>query len=299
MRRIPVVEQERSRCPVLFLASCRTQSSLSANYLPVKGNHSRDTTPRICAAPDSDFAAPSAAPQPCARRRCLWRSRLLSSRSFRPFRESSHAPRHHSGHRTAPSPELPAAHPPRASASAECTQSRTESSSSCQLSPPGSRAAEEPAAAAASSHHRRSPQTAALATHTAPMSFLQSLKKRIPTARAVAPLDDGEPKADRLSPRLAFLRRRIRIKGNSSISIPLGLVVLFPTIVIILIIVIFVRHPSSPGKLLVPAGAPPSIRFVLPRSPSIFSPEVVRLLTYPFTIGKSARSTTKSSTPAV
>lgn len=96
------------------------------------------------------------------------------------------------------------------------------------------------------------------------MSFLQSIKKRIPTARPAAPLDGDESKADKLSPRLAFLRRRIRIKGNSSISIPLGLVVLFPTIVIILIIVIFVRHPSSPGKLLVPAGAPPSIRFVLP-----------------------------------
>ncbi|EKG20425.1 Glycosyl transferase family 15 [Macrophomina phaseolina MS6] len=102
------------------------------------------------------------------------------------------------------------------------------------------------------------------------MSFLQSIKKRIPTARTVAPLDGEETKADRLSPRLAFLRRRIRIKGNSSISIPLGLVVLFPTIVIILIIVIFVRHPSSPGKLLVPAGAPPSIRKISEKYDKVF-----------------------------
>lgn len=64
-----------------------------------------------------------------------------------------------------------------------------------------------------------------------------------------------------MSPGLAFFRRRIRLRGNSKISIPLGAVVLFPCIVIIMILVLIVRHPSSPGRILLPAGAPPSIRY--------------------------------------
>ena len=54
----------------------------------------------------------------------------------------------------------------------------------------------------------------------------------------------------------------MRLKGNSSISVPLGVVILFPCIVVVLILVLFVRHPSSPGRILMPAGAPPAIRYV-------------------------------------
>jgi mannosyltransferase len=32
--------------------------------------------------------------------------------------------------------------------------------------------------------------------------------------------------------------------------------------VVVLILVLFVRHPSSPGRILMPAGSPPSIRYV-------------------------------------
>jgi len=64
----------------------------------------------------------------------------------------------------------------------------------------------------------------------------------------------------RLWSRLAFFRQPLRLKGNSSVSVPLGVVILFPCIVVILILVLFVRHPSSPGRILMPAGAPPSIR---------------------------------------
>lgn len=62
--------------------------------------------------------------------------------------------------------------------------------------------------------------------------------------------------------RLAFFRRPLRLRGNSRISVPLGVVVLFPCIVLVLILVLFVRHPSSPGTILMPAGAPPAIRCV-------------------------------------
>lgn len=63
-----------------------------------------------------------------------------------------------------------------------------------------------------------------------------------------------------LASRFAYLRRPLRLRGNSAISVPLGVVLLFPVIVIILILVLFVRHPSSTGRILMPAGAPPAIR---------------------------------------
>ena len=97
--------------------------------------------------------------------------------------------------------------------------------------------------------------------HPALMGLVQNLVKRIPSSPSLPSLDDLSRRADKLSPRLAFFRRRIRLKGNSSISIPLGLVLLFPCIVIILILILFVRHPQSPGIILMPAGAPPSIRY--------------------------------------
>jgi len=66
----------------------------------------------------------------------------------------------------------------------------------------------------------------------------------------------------KVSSRLAFFRRPLRLKGNSSISIPLGVVLLFPCIVVVLILVLFVRHPKSGVGILMPAGAPPAIRYV-------------------------------------
>lgn len=65
-----------------------------------------------------------------------------------------------------------------------------------------------------------------------------------------------------LASRLAFFRRPLRLRGNSSVSVPLGVVIIFPVLVVVLILVLFVRHPSSPGRILVPAGAPPAIRYV-------------------------------------
>jgi len=60
--------------------------------------------------------------------------------------------------------------------------------------------------------------------------------------------------------RLAYLKRPLRLKGNSSVSVPLGVVVLFPAIFVFLILLLFVRHPSSPARILIPAGAPPAIK---------------------------------------
>lgn len=53
-------------------------------------------------------------------------------------------------------------------------------------------------------------------------------------------------------------------------SIPLGVVLLFPCIVVMLILVLFVRHPSSPGRILMPAGAPPAIRKISEKYDKVF-----------------------------
>lgn len=60
---------------------------------------------------------------------------------------------------------------------------------------------------------------------------------------------------------MAFFQRPLRLRGNSAVSIPLGVVLVFPVLVVVLILVLFVRHPSSPGRILMPAGSPPAIRY--------------------------------------
>lgn len=91
------------------------------------------------------------------------------------------------------------------------------------------------------------------------MGLLQKLAKHIPASHAPA-LDDPGRRKERILLRLDFFRRRIRLKGNSNVSVPLAVLLLFPILVIVLILVLVVLHPSSPGGVLMPAGAPPSIR---------------------------------------
>jgi len=96
------------------------------------------------------------------------------------------------------------------------------------------------------------------------MDLLRRAGKYVPAAgRLQLPVTDekGKGKPKTLASRLAYLRRPMRLKGNSTVSVPLGVVVLFPVIVVILILVLFVRHPGSPGRILIPAGAPPAIRY--------------------------------------
>ncbi|KAI0862398.1 nucleotide-diphospho-sugar transferase [Xylaria cubensis] len=97
------------------------------------------------------------------------------------------------------------------------------------------------------------------------MDIIRRAYRRVPSAiGSTSPLPTADEKRNgrrnQLHSRLAFLRRPLRLRGNSSISVPLGVVVLFPIIVLVLILVLFVRHPSSPGRILIPAGSPPAIR---------------------------------------
>jgi mannosyltransferase len=99
------------------------------------------------------------------------------------------------------------------------------------------------------------------------MSFVQRAWRRLPLAKkadlpSVEKKDRVKPKVS-LSSRLAFFRRPLRLRGNSKFSIPLGVVLLFPCIVIILILVLVIRHSKAGVGILIPAGTPPAIRYAL------------------------------------
>jgi mannosyltransferase len=93
------------------------------------------------------------------------------------------------------------------------------------------------------------------------MEFIRGLTRRLPSYNgSLDKFDELSPHAEKTSTRLAFFRRRIRLKGNSTVSLPLGLVLLFPCLVIILILVLFVRSPDSQGIMMPGGGPPPQIR---------------------------------------
>jgi len=96
------------------------------------------------------------------------------------------------------------------------------------------------------------------------MGFVQRIIKRLPSSADLPTLDDDVKVKGKSKPssRLAFFRRPLRLKGNSSISIPLGVVLLFPCIVVLLILLLFVRHHKSGVGVFIPTGAPPAIRYV-------------------------------------
>ena len=70
--------------------------------------------------------------------------------------------------------------------------------------------------------------------------------------------------------RLSFLRKRIRIRRDSKISIPLYLVLLLPTLLVVVILLLVVRHPTRPVGRLIPSGAPPSIRKINEKYDKVF-----------------------------
>ncbi|KAK0736443.1 glycolipid 2-alpha-mannosyltransferase-domain-containing protein [Apiosordaria backusii] len=105
------------------------------------------------------------------------------------------------------------------------------------------------------------------------MDLLRRAGKFVPAGgRLALPVTDEKDKSKRKTwaSRLAYLKRPMRLRGNSSVSVPLGIVVLFPVIVVILILVLFVRHPSNPGRILIPAGAPPAIRKISEKHDKVF-----------------------------
>ncbi|PGG99993.1 hypothetical protein AJ79_08355 [Helicocarpus griseus UAMH5409] len=103
------------------------------------------------------------------------------------------------------------------------------------------------------------------------MGFVQRLAKRVPYLPEAPSFDSISNEKGGIIPRFAFFKRRIRLRRNSAISIPLGFVLLFPCIVIVLIVLLIVTHPSSPGRILMPAGTPPSIRKISEKHDKVFA----------------------------
>jgi mannosyltransferase len=92
------------------------------------------------------------------------------------------------------------------------------------------------------------------------MDLLRRAGKFIPARGPPLPLADEKGKLRprrTVASRFAYLRRPLRLKGNSAISVPLGVVLLFPCLVVILILLLFVKHPSSSGSILMPSAPPP------------------------------------------
>jgi len=100
------------------------------------------------------------------------------------------------------------------------------------------------------------------------MGVVQNIVKRIPSAKNIHALDkmatlDETPKKNKgWTHRFGFFGRRIRLRGNSKISVPLGIVLLFPCLVIATILFLVVQHPSNAGSMLIPTTGPPAIRYV-------------------------------------
>ncbi|TLD15107.1 glycosyltransferase family 15 protein [Venturia nashicola] len=99
------------------------------------------------------------------------------------------------------------------------------------------------------------------------MGFLQHFTKSLQKPSVPSSFGDVSQSGSRFSPR-ALLRRRIRIK---TISIPLVVALIFPIAAIILLLVLFLRHPESPGRVLIPSGSPPSIRQISRKHDSVFT----------------------------
>jgi|TARA_R110002003_G_scaffold235_14_gene17069 mannosyltransferase len=96
------------------------------------------------------------------------------------------------------------------------------------------------------------------------MEHLQDATRRShPSTDNAEKKDEAPHRAEKAKVPAAFFRRRIRLKGDSTVSMPLALVLLFPLLVIGLIFTLFWRSPDVSGLANMPAGTPPSIRYVL------------------------------------
>jgi hypothetical protein len=95
------------------------------------------------------------------------------------------------------------------------------------------------------------------------------MTRRVPTSKESPEKTTEAPRrARRASPRTGFFDRRVRLQGDSSFSVPLALILLFPCLVIVLILTLFARSPDSDRLSNMPAGTPPSIRYVTYTGPN-------------------------------
>jgi hypothetical protein len=128
------------------------------------------------------------------------------------------------------------------------------------------------------------------------MSLSQDVTRRLasPKKSTEDTIEDKPRRTGKPSSQTGFFNRRIRLTSDSSLSLPLAIVLLFPCLVLGLIVTLFWRSPDPEGLMNMPAGTPPSIRYVSRSPPSSGRRPVA--YSHP---GKSARSMTKSSPQGV
>ncbi|KAH6214980.1 hypothetical protein HBI53_100330 [Parastagonospora nodorum] len=93
------------------------------------------------------------------------------------------------------------------------------------------------------------------------MESLNDATRRVPVPKESPDRAERSPRrSEKGTPRTGFFNRRVRLTSDSSVSVPLPLVLLFPCLVVIVILLLFARSPGSDDLMKMPAGAPPFIR---------------------------------------
>lgn len=92
------------------------------------------------------------------------------------------------------------------------------------------------------------------------MSVFRNVRERL---KKTPEPDDLSREPDKIEPNTNFFQRQIKLRGNSQISVPLAVVLLFPCLVIILIAFLFLRHSAIPGRPPANAGAASDVRYVV------------------------------------
>jgi len=102
------------------------------------------------------------------------------------------------------------------------------------------------------------------------MSLSQDVTRRLasPKKSTESTAEDKPRRTGKPSSHTGFFNRRIRLTSDSSLSLPLPLILLFPCLVLGLIVTLFWRSPDPEGLMNMPAGTPPSIRYV-PKFPFV------------------------------
>lgn len=106
------------------------------------------------------------------------------------------------------------------------------------------------------------------------MDLIRRAAKVAPGQPSPLPVDEKRgssfrPKSSADS-RWAFFKRPLRLRGNSTISVPLGIVIFFPMLVLILIFILFLSHPSSPARFLIPGAGPLPLRRISEKYDKVF-----------------------------
>jgi mannosyltransferase len=97
------------------------------------------------------------------------------------------------------------------------------------------------------------------------MALSQDVTRRQPNAKDDPPhqTDDASRRTAKYAPRESFFNRRVRLTSDSTLSVPLALVLLFPCLVILVILTLFARSPDSNELMNMPTGTPLSVRYVV------------------------------------